>query len=181
MRGSAQRNLPVPDPLPRGSLGPGLGVAGRPCGIPEMGCPAPPARPQLSGSCPLPSRFQTFRPGAPPPPGATAAVPPSPVPRSVPPRKGGEGTPGLSLGGPGPPTPSPSGLSLPRGGRMWAPGGRPEPSGPGTSPGREPARAPRSRVGRARPRGRTRGRAAGRPEPTPEPEPEPEPDPGGRS
>lgn len=63
---------------------------------------------------------------------------------------------------------------------MWAPSGRPEPSGPGTSPGQEPARVPRSRVGRARSGGRTLDWAAEQLEPKPEPkrEPEPEPDPG---
>lgn len=46
----------------------------------------------------------------------------------------------------------PSGLSLPRGGRMWAPRGRPEPSGPGTGPGRGACQSPRGagRAGRGR-------------------------------
>ncbi|XP_059538660.1 coiled-coil domain-containing protein 86-like [Myotis daubentonii] len=119
-----------------------------------MGCPAPPARLQLSGSCPLPSRFQTFRPGAPPPPGAAVAVPPSPVPRSVLPRNGGEGTPGLSIGGPGPPTPSLGPVAAPgradvgaqREARALRPrnqprlGAGPSPAEPDTRPGRTSAR-----------------------------------------
>lgn len=133
-----------------------------------------PSRPQLSGSCPLPSRFQTFRPGAPPPPGAAAAVPPS-LPPS---RSAGRSSRGLGVMGRRACAPAarglqlpPSGLSLPRGGRMWAPRGRPEPSGPGTSPGRGPAGAPRSRAGRARSGGALQAGPAGRAEPEPSPSP----------
>lgn len=163
---------------PGGHLAPAEGSGQGPAGIRGMGCPAPPARPQLRGSCPLPSRFQTFRPGAPPPPGAAVAVPPSPVPRSVLPRNGGEGTPGLSIGGPGPPTPSLGPVAAPgradvgaqREARALRPrnqprlGACPSPAEPG---------------GAGAAGGRTRGRAAGSPEPNPEPESEPEP--GGRS
>lgn len=152
-----------------------------------MGCPAPPARPQLSGSCPLPSRFQTFRPGAPPPPGAAAAVPPPPVPRSVLPRNGGEGTPGPSIGGPGPPTPSLGPVAAPgradvgaqREARALRPRNQPRPGagpspaepggagaagGPHAGPGRGASGAQTGARVRARARaGRTeRGNRAGR-------------------
>lgn len=141
-----------------------------------MGCPAPPARPQLSGSCPLPSRFQTFRSGAPPPPGAAVAIPPSPVPRSVLPRNGGEGTPGLSIGTLGPPTPSlgpvaapgRADVGAPREARALRPRNQPR---PGACP------SPAEPGGAGAAGGRTRDRAAGSPEPKPEPEPEP----GGRN
>lgn len=55
----------------------------------------------------------------------------------------------------------PSGLSLPRGGRMWAPRGRPEPSGPGTGPGRGACQSPRGAGPPGAVGGRTPGRARG--------------------
>lgn len=84
---------------------------------------------------------------------------PFPGPRrpSLPPRSPGQSSPEMGVMGPRVRAPAarglqllPSGLALPWGGRMWAPRGRPEPSGPGTSPGQKPARAPQSRTGRAR-------------------------------
>lgn len=63
---------------------------------------------------PFALRFPTFRSGAPPPPGAAAAVPHSRVPRSVLPANGGDGTPGPRTGGPGPPTPSLGPVAAPR-------------------------------------------------------------------
>lgn len=111
----------------------------------------------------MPSRFQTFRPGAPPPPEAAAAVPPFPVPRPVLAGTEDYGTGTCAPAARGLLLP-PSGLSLPRGGRMWAPRGRPEPSGPEPAPV-ESLPEPRAAGGRGRGLGgRTQGpaRAAGR-------------------
>lgn len=113
------------------------------------------------------SRFQTFRPGAPPLPRPAAAVPPSRVPWSVLPRNGGDGTPGPCNGGPGPPTPSlgpvatpgRADVGAPREARALRPRNQPRPGAcqSPAEPGREGA------VG-----GRTSGQAAGYPEPEPE-------------